>query len=290
MGCSQSARVALVLLSGATVLAAAKPTAEELVRMHLAEGLSGVTLPAGQMRDIRGAASVTTPAKAAGVLNGSFRLASSASGSHVTMQFKTPLYEGEAWSTAGEQVEIGYAQPRTSARSAIGIFLWVNKSIVGDGLIGGALNARWPLLDLAGRGAKVSYDGIKKIGGRELHRLRYRARERQGTLDVLIFLEPETYRHIATVYSTSQAQGMGPTPEASSQQKEQVYRLEEWFSDFDRFGTVTLPKTWTLRYERSGNTTSEWKYELRLESLEEHEQRPGSSPRIARLLIPPSVG
>ena len=99
MGCSQSARVALVLLSGATVLAAAKPTAEELVRMHLAEGLSGVTLPAGQMRDIRGAASVTTPAKAAGVLNGSFRLASSASGSHVTMQFKTPLYEGEAWST-----------------------------------------------------------------------------------------------------------------------------------------------------------------------------------------------
>ena len=174
----------------------------------------------------------------------------------------------------------------TSSRSAVGIFLWVNKAIVGEGLIGGVLNARWPLLDLAARDAKVSYDGLKKMGGRDLHRLRYRAKAAAGPLDVLIFIEPETYRHVATIYTTSQAQGMGPTPEASSQQHELVYRLEESFSDFERFGQVTLPKTWTLRYERSGNTTSEWKYELKLESFEEREQRPAGSGRIASLIRP----
>jgi hypothetical protein len=204
----------------------------------------------------------------------------------VTMQFKTDLYEGEIWGTDGKDVEIGFAQPRTSSRSALGLFLWVNKVIVSDGLLGGVLNARWPLLDMAGREARVSYEGLKKLEGRELHRLRYRARQRQGELDVLLFLEPETYRHVATVYTASQAQGMGLTPETSSQQHELVYRLEERFSDFERFGAITLPKTWTLRYERSGNTTSEWKYELKLERFEEREQRPGGAGRTVSLAAP----
>ena len=281
-----SARVFLLLLSGAAVLSAAKPTADEIVRMHLSEGLNGAVLATGQMRDIRGGAVVTTPAKAAGALAGSFRMISTGVSSRLTMQFKTDLYESEEWGTDGQEVEIGFAQPRTSSRSAVGIFLWVNKAIVGEGLIGGALNARWPLLNLTARDARVSYDGMKKIDGRELHRLRYRAKQRQGPLDVFIFVEPETYRHVATVYTTSQAQGMGATPETSSQQQELVFRLEESFSDFERFGAVTLPKTWTLRYERSGNTTSEWKYELKLDSFEEREQRPAGSGRIASVISP----
>jgi hypothetical protein len=289
MSRSISARALLILLSGAAVVAATKPTAEEIVKLHLAEGLNGAVLAAGQMREIRGSVAVTTPAKAAGALTGSFRLMSTAASARVTMQFRTDLYEGEAWGTDGEDVEIGFAQPRTSSRSALGIFLWVNKSIVSEGLLGGVLNARWPLLDVASREAKVSYEGLKKLGGRELHRLRYRARQRQGELDVLIFLEPGTYRHVATVYTTSQAQGMGMTPETSSQQHELIFRLEERFSDFERFGAVALPKTWTLRYERSGNTTSEWKYDLKLESFEEHEQRP-AAPRRSASLVWPFIG
>jgi hypothetical protein len=286
MARSITARVLLFLLLGAALVAATKPAADEIVKRHLAEGLNGAVLAAGQVRDIRGAAQVSTPAKAAGALTGSFRVISTAASSRMTLQFNTDLYEGETWAADGPEVEVGFAQPRTSARSALGLFLWVNKAIVGEGLLGGVLNARWPLLDVAGREAKVSYDGLKKLGGRELHRLRYRASQRQGPLQVMVFLEPETYRHIATVYTTSQAQGMGLTPETSSQQQELVYRLEEWFSDFERFGAITLPKTWTLRYERSGNTTSEWKYELRLESFEEREQKPAGRGRTASRAVP----
>jgi hypothetical protein len=264
------------------VLAAEKPRPEELVKQHLQEGLGGAVLPAGQLRDIRGTASVTTPARASGTLTGSFRFVSSASASRVVVKFgATDLYEGEGWETDGTDVQIAFAQPRTSSRSAVGIFLWMNKVIVGEGLLGGVLNARWPLLDLQARGAKITYDGLKKLQGRELHRLRYRARSRQGPLDVLIFLEPSTSRHVATVYTSSQAQGMGARPETSSREEDLVFRLEEGFSDFERFGSATLPRTWTLRYERLGNTSSEWKYELELEGLEERDLKTGGLPRTA---------
>jgi hypothetical protein len=272
------------------LMAATKPTAEDIIKQHREEGLNSAVLPAGQVREVRGSAQLTTPAKAVGALAGSFHVTSTAGSSRVTLQFKTDLYEGETWATDGQNVEIGFAQPRTSSRSALGIFLSVNTPIVVEGLLGGVLNARWPLLDVAGRGAKVSYEGLKKLGGRELHRLRYRASQHQGPLDVLIFLEPDTYRHIATVYTTSQAQGMGQTPESSSQQQDLVFRLEEWFSDFERFGAITIPKAWTLHYERSGNTTSEWKYELRLEHYEEHEQNAGRPGRSVSLAPSPYIG
>jgi hypothetical protein len=279
----QAGGFTLLIVAGClSVHAAEKMTADELVKRHLAEALQNAALPAGQIREVRGAASVKVPAKAAGALAGSFRFTSTASSSRIAIEFKTDLYGSETWATDGQEVEIGYAQPLTNSRSALGLFLWMNKAIVGEGLLGGVLNARWPLLDVAGRRAKLSYDGVKKIGGRELHRLRYRAREKQGTLDVLIFLEPETYRHAGTIYTSSQAAGMGLTPETSSQQQELVFRLEEWFSDFERFGSIALPKVWTLSYERAGNTTSEWKYELRLENYEERDIKSGAPARSAR--------
>ena len=282
---SISAGAFLLVACVGALVAAAKPTADELLKRHREEGLNSAVLPVGQVREVRGSAQLTTPAKAAGALAGSFHVTSTGGSSRVTMQFKTDLYKGESWATDGQEVEIGFAQPRTSSRSALGIFLSVNKPIVAEGLLGGVLNARWPLLDVAGRGAKIAYEGLKKISGRDLHRLRYRASQHQGGLEVLILLEPETYRHVATVYTTSQAQGMGLTPESSSQQQDQVFRLEEWFSDFERFGPITLPKTWTLHYERSGNTTSEWKYELRLENYEEHEQKAGAGRTVS--IAPP---
>src|SRR5687768_2667431 len=108
------ASVVLLLLS-CVALIGAKPTADEIVKRHLEEALQGATLPPGQMRDVRGAAQLTTPAKAAGGLSGSFRVSSTGTSSRVTMQFKTDLYEGEIWGTDGKDVEIGFAQPRTSS-------------------------------------------------------------------------------------------------------------------------------------------------------------------------------
>lgn len=270
--------VVLLLLSTLALGAAQKLTPERLVRLHLEEALHGRQFPGDIERDIRGECATTTPARAAGTLVGPFRFLSSVESSRLTVTFATDLYEGEDFAVNGQKVEIGFAQPRTSSRSALGVFLSTHPVIVREGLLGGALNVRWPLLDVPIHQPKLGYDGLKKLDGQSLYRLRYRAKEGQGGLEISLYFEPETYRHVASVYTITQAQGMGLTPESSSQQSELTYRLEEWFSDFDRVGSLTLPKTWTLRYERSGNTSNEWKYELKLQSAEERPRRSRATP------------
>jgi hypothetical protein len=261
--------VVLILCTAAVVATAQKLTPEQLVKLHLDAVTGGVAVPSDQTRDIRGICATMTPARATGQLAGPFRLTSGPRGSRWTLQFKSDLYEGETFSVEEGQVEIGFGQPRTSSRSAMGLFVTTNRVIVGEGLYGGVLNAQWPLHNVGARKAKVNYDGIKKFAGRDLHRLRYRAKEKQGNLEVHLYFEPDTYRHVASVYSTSLAQGIGATPESSSQESDMHYRLEERFSDFVKVGTLTLPKTWSVRYERTGNTSNEWKYEMSVQSFDD---------------------
>jgi hypothetical protein len=245
-----------------------KMTAEELVKLHVQALTGGVAVPRDQGRDVKGAVVAVTPAKAAGQLGGTFQLTSGAAGSKFAMRFDNERYVGEAFTAEGTRVDVANAEPRTGSRSAIGNFVARNTVIVGEGLIGSALNARWPLLDIAGRQPKLAYDGLKELGGRELHRLRYRAKDKQGSLEVQLFFDPASYRHVATVYSASQAQALGATPESSSQEADMFFRIEERFGRFEAVGGLTLPKSWSLRYERTGNSANEWKYDLSVQTIE----------------------
>jgi hypothetical protein len=272
---------AVALLAAAMVPAAAqKMTPEELVKLHVQGLTAGVKPPPEQAREVKGAVSAITPARASGLLPGTFTLSSGATGSRLIMRFDTDRYEGEAFTLEGGKVDIANADPRNGSRSAIGNFLARNLVIVSEGLLGGTLNTRWPLLDVAGRQARMNYDGLKTLGGRELHRLRYRAKDKQGGLEVELYFDPATYRHVASVYSSSQAQALGATIESSSQQADQHYRIEERFGKFDQIGTFTLPRSWSIRFERTGNTANEWKYDLTVQTIEvtgpERTQGPGT--------------
>jgi hypothetical protein len=266
------AHVATIVLALCSTLsqpaAEQKLTPEQLVTLHLQALTAGAPPPRDQSRDAKGTVAVTMPAKAAGQLAGTFLLASSPAGSRFTMKFDSERYEGEAFTATGAKVEVANSQPRTGSRSAIGSFVARYSVIVSEGLLGGALNTRWPLLDVAGQQAKLGYDGLKELGGRELHRLRYRAKNNQGALEVYLFFDPKTYRHVASLYTTSQAQGLGATIESSSQQADIYFRIEERFGRFDDIGGLTLPRSWSLRYERSGNTSDEWKYDMTVQTIE----------------------
>ena len=270
--------VAAVLIVAAVGLvpAAAKMTPEELVKLHVQALTAGTPPPREMSREVKGTVAALTPARAAGLLPGTFSLSSGATKARLQMVFGTDLYEGETFTLDGDKVDVANAQPKTGSRSAVGMFVARNRVIVSEGLIGGVLNTRWPLLDAAGRKAKLTYDGLKTLGGRELHKLRYRAKDNQGGLDVDLYFDPTTYRHVATVYSTSQAQAIGATPETSSQQSDMYFRIEERFGRFEQAGGLTVPKTWSLRYERSGNTTNEWKYDMTVVSIIE-EIGPGTA-------------
>jgi hypothetical protein len=283
---------AALLAAGAIVpaiTAAQKMTPEELVKLHIQGLTAGVVAPPGQARELKGAVSAMTPARAAGLLPGTFTLSSGATGWRLIMRFDTDRYEGEAFTLEGGKVDIANADPRNGSRSAIGNFLARNLVIVSEGLLGGTLNTRWPLLDVGGRRPRMNYDGLKTLGNRELHRLRYRAKDNQGSLDVELYFDPATYRHVASVYSSSQAQALGGTIESSSQQSDQYYRIEERFGRFEQVGTLTLPKSWSIRFERSGNTANEWKYDMTVQTIEVPEPKGSQSPAAALFSDPRTV-
>lgn len=255
------------LLAPAAAVAAEKLKPEQLVRLHLEEGL-GPAEARTRSRQLVGTAQLASHAVGEGVLGGKFQLDSDAVSSQLFIQFGANAYEGETFAFDGKTTSVGFGQRPTGNRSALGRFVNANPVILSEGLLGGVLNAGWPLASLELRQAKVSYDGLKKLDGRDLHRLSYRAKKGQNELSVQLYFEPETYRHVASTYLASLAQSMGPTPVESSQQSDQYFRLEERFSDFQRALGLTLPKTWKLRFEASTRTTVEWKYELEVGSYE----------------------
>ena len=260
--------VLVCLLAGGAALGAQKVTVEQVVKQHLDSFTGGTTFPVEVHREVRGTAATTTPAKAAGQIVGPFRLTSTPRSSKWTLKFESELYEGEDFSAEGDKVEIGFGQPRTNSRSALGTFVAMHRVIVAEGLYGGVLNARWPLLNLEARGARLNYDGVKKLSGRDLHRVRYRGKG-QGDLEIHLYFDRQTFQHVATTYNSTRAQQLGASIESSSQQSDQFFRLEERFGQFRKVGNLTLPSVWSVRYERSGNTSNEWKYDMKVESVDE---------------------
>jgi len=264
------------VITGAAALAVAfalpgaaqkKMVPEELVKLHLQALTAGVPVPRELGIDAKGTVAAVTPARASGLLPGTFQLTSGATGGRLHMHFGTDLYEGGTFTVDGDKVDIANAQLRTGSRSAVGNFVARHRVIVSEGLIGGVLNARWPLHDIAARKPKLWYDGLKTLSGRELHKMRYRAKDNQGSLEVELYFDPASYRHVASVYATSQSQQLAATPELSSQQADQYFRIEERFGRFETAGDFTVPKSWSLRFERSGNSANEWKYDMSVQTI-----------------------
>jgi hypothetical protein len=260
-------RVVLALVAVALPLAggaADKMKPEEVAAHHLeAVGPAEArTAP----RTVEGPCSMMAPGGGvAGALVGRFRFDADPSRFALEMKFPAQGYPGEAFRLEAGKPDVGFVLP--GKRSALGNFLTTNDVIVQEGLLGGALNAAWPLFHLAERGAKVSYDGLKKLEGRKLHRLRYRAKKGQGTLEVFLYFEPDTFRHVASAYELSQAQQLGTTMESSSSQSDVYLRLTETFSDWKPARGATLPAAWTIRYETQAKVTQHWKYDLVAETL-----------------------
>lgn len=255
---------ALLLPAGAPAAEKLKP--EDVVRRHL----EAVSPDAGRFgaRVARGTCRLSARQVGVGSLGGRFVLSAAPPASRLVLDFGTNDYGSEAFSFDGQVVDVAFSKQQSGRRSALGAFVALNEVIVRDGLLGGVLNGSWALAALAEREAKVSYDGLKKLDDVELHRLKYRAKKNQGDLQVALYFEPETFRHVATVYTYSRTQDMVSDPTQSSKQSDIYYRLEERFSDFKSASGLALPSKWTIRYEASSNATVAWKYELAVEEVE----------------------
>jgi hypothetical protein len=131
-------------------------------------------------------------------------------------------------------------------------FVMEHFELIKEGLMGGTLTTAWALLDVAGRRPRLEYHGLKKLDGREYHELRYLARKVGGNMPVLMYFDPQTFRHVRTEcrFDNTREDSLAVG-----------YSLTEEFAEFAVADGLTLPRTCKLILEVATTQTverSEW--------------------------------
>lgn len=264
---------ALVLICSAFVLfskarAANPPTnADELVALHL-DSIATPAIRAGlKTRVVQGPVHYSILVGGAGTLDGKAQMASDGKKLIFMMKLPNNEYRGEQFVFNGDKDSVAFSTAAMT-RSPLGNMVFVQDAVIREGLWGGVLSTAWPLLNLNERRAKVSFEGLKKSGGQSVYVLRYRP-HKNSDLEISLFFEPETYRHVATTYSYSVSQSFvskgagGSTPEtATAGQQLNRYNLQEKFGDFKTIDGVTLPTHYDIQFSQelqNGKTTlTDW--------------------------------
>ncbi|HLX83077.1 MAG TPA: hypothetical protein VKR59_04225 [Terriglobales bacterium] len=161
------------------------------------------------------------------------------------LKLPNPNYHGERFVSDGKKTMI--AQVKPGAWSRMGNFVMVHNEILTEGLWGGTLSTAWALAHLDERQAKLQDRGLKKVDGRELRRVDYIPKKRSD-LEIQLYFEPDTFRHVMTVYSMTISPQMGRSEIATARQQETRYQLEERFADFKSVDGLTLPQRWTIEF------------------------------------------
>jgi hypothetical protein len=161
------------------------------------------------------------------------------------LKLPNPDYHGERFVSDGKKTLIAQVKPGTWSR--LGDFVMVHNEILTEGLWGGTLSTAWALSHLDERLAKLQDRGLKKVNGRELREVDYSPKKRSD-LEIQLYFEPDTFRHVMTVYSLTIGAQMGRSDIATARQQETRYRLEERFADFKSADGLTLPQHWTIEF------------------------------------------
>lgn len=173
-----------------------------------------------------------------------------------------PEYPSEKFSFDGNKTQVGFVQLGT--RSVLGNFILSNKMILEEGLLGGTLSSSWALLDMTSKRAKLSFEGTKKIDGKEAYVLGYSAKG-GGDVNVNLYFDKETFNHVRTEYRRTSSASIGSRPEDSSRNIETRLRVTEDFSEFKPENGLNLPHNYRLMYSvegQRGTTEIEWLFKL----------------------------
>jgi hypothetical protein len=264
----------LMLAGGGAARADQKPSAESIVARHLEALTSADPRAAQALRVVQGSCHFEIRRGGGGSLEGKARVSSEGRRLRVELAFPSSEYYGESLAYDGRKVEVGFMQP--GRRSPLGEFLATYDVLLKEGLVSGVLSSAWPFLDLAARGPKLKYEGLKKVGGRNLHQIAYKAARGQGDVAVSLFFEPETFRHVRSEYQLALRPAMSSAIDHSASQQDIRYELEETFEDFQTVAGLTLPKRWTLTLNMDGPSTNAlWRWESVVERVSAGAAAPG---------------
>ena len=262
-GLKYGALLLAALLACASQAAAQKMKAEDVVAKHLeAIGKAELRAPT-RTRAAGGGISVLLRNSAGGGRpEGQALIASEGVKLLYITEFKQADYPFERMGFDGKKVTVRQYQP--GRRTAFGEFVLSHDVLFKEGLIGGALTSAWPLLNLAERGAKVSYDGTAKINGREAHKLSYKPKK-GSDLKVKLYFDAETFQHVRSEYERVVAATMGPVPGSSAGRIDTRYRLVEDFGEYKDEKGLMLPHTYKVEYQVTseiGPVLVDWLFHL----------------------------
>jgi hypothetical protein len=244
----------------------AKMKPEELVARHLDSIGTPEARAAVKNRVATGPSQFTMRLPTSGQLPGPATIISEGKMLRIAMMFGIQDYPSEQFVFDGNRVNVSHIQP--GRRSEPGVFFYTYEVLLKEGLIAGTLTTAWALLDVSERQARMEYNGLKKIDGKQMHELRYRAKKGSGDFTISLHFDPETFRHVHSEYKLTRPPNMGTRPEESSSQRETLYHIQEWFDDFRPVDSLNLPHIYRLVYSREGmGATTLLEYKIVLSSI-----------------------
>ena len=231
---------------------------EELVAKHVEAIGSAEARAKAAARVASGSTQFIVKVGGAANLSGKAMFVSSGVKFRFGMMFQTPDYTGEDLAFDGNKATSGI-QPQ-GRRSPVSMFAVQQNMPFKEGLVGGVISTAWPLLKLAETQPKLDYRGLKKIDGRQLHELGYRPRKGSSDLKVMLYFDPETFRHVRTKYQFEIAAMIGSRENPNANQ-ESYFAVTEDFDDFRVVDGLTLPHKYKLQYSAENGratTIQEW--------------------------------
>jgi hypothetical protein len=217
---------------------------EDLVAKHLASIGSPEAIAAAKSRVVEGKVHFSFQT-GGGTQDGKETFASQGDKLHFYLGLPNPNYRGERFVFDGSKIYVADITP--GARSGLGEFIHVQDRIIREGLWGGVLSTDWALLGVDQRHPKLSYSGLKKVNGQELHELHY-SPSKHSDLQISLYFDPESFHHVMTVYNLTISPHISTSDVETAGQKETTYRLEERFSDFKTFDGLALPTQWNIQF------------------------------------------
>lgn len=223
---------------------------EDLVAKHLESIGTAEARARVNGTKIKGTCSVAVRLCGEGQIEGQVLMASTDAANLINMNFEIATYSQEALRFDGKKFATSQLKP--GSRTCLAQFFLENEVLFKEGLVGGVLSESWSLLNLAERSPKLEYSGLRKIGDKQLHALKYNPRK-GSDVKIVLYFDPQTFRHVRsdyarTVYASEQrriAGGGAGLPPAQNQQASPT-RIEayEEFSDFKDESGLNLPHTY----------------------------------------------
>ncbi len=221
-----------------------KLSTDEVVTKHLASIGAKEDIASARTRVATGATQARLQLTNSAVeLSGPAQIASDGDKFLLAMIFQSNNYPHEKASFDGENLVVGVLTQ--GGRSPLGNFLTSQPVLLKHGLLGGVLSSAWPLFNLDHRDAKLSYSGMDKINGKQVHKLKYMPHN-AGDLIINLYFTADTFQHVRSQYEYVVSARQGTLAETSVSQRDTRYKLVEDFSDFQQTGKLMLPHKYTI--------------------------------------------